>query len=390
MHPSHHAVAAVPYWRLSSFYLFYFASLGALIPYFGLYLQALGFSAREIGELMATLMITRLVAPNVWAWLADHRGQRMAIVRLASLLAALCFAGIFWGQGYWWLVLVMSLFSFFWNASLPQFEATTLSYLGKHSHHYSRIRVWGSVGFILSVWGLGIWLETQPVIWIPITVLGLFGAIWINSLLVPERRGGHSQHTTGSLLSVLRRPLVLALLGACFLMQASHGPYYTFYTLYLSSVGYSQGLIGGLWALGVAAEVAVFLVMHRLLLRFGLRRLLLASFALAALRWLMIGWGVQQGWVLVLAQLLHAASFGIYHATVIQLIHRYFTGRHQGRGQALYSSVSFGAGGALGTVLSGYSWEYSPALTYSGAAGACLLGGLIVWRWLRDLDAPDA
>ena len=122
------------YWRLSGFYFFYFASLGALIPYWGLYLKSLGFGVVEIGELVAIIMATKIIAPNIWGWIADHTGRRMRIVRIACLLATLSFAGVFIGHGYWLLVLVMSLFSFFWNAALPQFEATTLNHLGTETH----------------------------------------------------------------------------------------------------------------------------------------------------------------------------------------------------------------------------------------------------------------
>ncbi|MGD8313039.1 MAG: MFS transporter, partial [Gammaproteobacteria bacterium] len=135
------------YWRLSGFYLFYFASLGGLIPYWSLYLKALDFSIAEIGELVAILMATKIVAPNVWGWIADHTGHRMMIVRMASLLATIAFAGVFLAHGFWWLALVMTVFSFFWNAALPQFEATTMNHLGMRTHRYSSIRLWGSVGF---------------------------------------------------------------------------------------------------------------------------------------------------------------------------------------------------------------------------------------------------
>ena len=82
----------MPYWRLSGFYFFYFAVLGALVPYWGLYLQFRGFGPAQIGELMAVLMATKIVAPNIWGWIADHTGRRMAIVRSASLISFLVFA----------------------------------------------------------------------------------------------------------------------------------------------------------------------------------------------------------------------------------------------------------------------------------------------------------
>ncbi|MCF6339097.1 MAG: MFS transporter [Gammaproteobacteria bacterium] len=374
----------MPYWRLSGFYLFYFALIGALIPYWSLYLKDLGFSAQDIGILMAVMLATKMVSPNVWGWIADHTGKRMLIVRVGCLLAAVSFSGVFLGDSYWWLVLVMLVFSFFWNATLPQFEVTTFNYLGKQSHRYSSIRLWGSVGFIVAVVVLGPVLDAQGIAILPVILMMLFVGMWLSSLLVPEKVSQHLPLTHEPLLKVLRRPEVLALLVVCFLLQASHGPYYTFYTIYMEDHGYSRSLIGQLWALGVVAEVGVFLLMYRWVPRFGLRNLLLVSLALTALRWVLIGQFPELIAVMVFAQVLHAASFGIYHAVAIQLIHRYFTGRNQGRGQALYSSISFGAGGAVGSFASGLGWEtIGPANVYWLAALLALLALVVTAVWIR-------
>ncbi|MBI5040089.1 MAG: MFS transporter [Gammaproteobacteria bacterium] len=372
------------YWRLSGFYLFYFATLGALVPYWSLYLKHLGFNAAEIGELVAILMATKLVAPNVWGWIADHTGRRIAIIRLASLLSLLIFTGVLFGSSYLWLALVMSGFSFFWNAALPQFEAITLSHLGAATHRYSMIRLWGSIGFILTVAGLGPVFDRVGVALLPQILLGLFTAIWLASLTVPEHGTVASTQEQTPLRQVLRRPDVLALLLVCFLMQASHGPYYTFFTLYLEDYGYSHSSIGLLWALGVVAEIGVFVVMHRWLPRYGARRLLLASLALTTLRWLLIAGFADRLPVVLFAQTLHAASFGVYHAVAIHLVHQLFVGRNQGRGQALYSSLSFGAGGAVGSLAAGYIWTGLGAQwTYVFAAGASALAWGIAFRRVR-------
>jgi PPP family 3-phenylpropionic acid transporter len=348
----------MPYWRLSGFYLFYFASLGALLPFWGLYLQDRGFDPADIGELMAVLMATKIIAPNVWGWIADHTGRRMSIVQLASLLSVVSFTGVFFTTGYWSLALVMMLFSFFWNASLPQFEAVTLSYLGERIREYSRIRLWGSIGFILSVAGLGQFIDQLGIGLVPQVVLVLYLGILLNSLVVPERGARLPQHQQESIFMVLKRPEVLAFLVACFLMQASHSAYYAFYSIFMEQHGYSSSTIGQLWALGVIAEVMVFLIMHRLLKRWGAR-------------------------LVLFAQTLHAATFGTFHAAAIHLVHHYFVGRHQGRGQALYSSVSFGAGGAVGSLLSGYLWTSIGASSiYYLSAGYAGMAVLIAWRWL--------
>jgi PPP family 3-phenylpropionic acid transporter len=373
----------MPYWRLSGFYLFYFASLGALLPFWGLYLQARGFTPAEIGELMAVIMVTKLIAPNIWGWIADHTGLRMPIVRLASLLSAICFVGVFFAEGFWWLALVMMLFSFFWNASLPQFEAVTMSHLKERIQHYSRIRLWGSIGFILSVSLLGFLLDHRGVELVPMMVLLLYIGIFLNSLVVPEKPAAHAEGEQGSIMQVLRRPEVFALLLVTFLMQASHSAYYAFYSIYMEAIGYSSSAIGELWALGVIAEVVIFLFMHNLLEQWGARQVLIASLAIAVVRWILVGLAPESLPLVLLAQLMHAATFGTFHAAAIHLIHHYFIGRHQGRGQALYSSISFGAGGALGSLLSGYLWTgIGPQATYLVAAGYALLAVIVAWGWV--------
>ncbi len=371
------------YWRLSSFYFFYFASLGALLPFWGLYLQDLGYTPLAIGQLMAIIMATKIVAPNVWGWIADHTGRRMPIVRLSSLFSVLVFVGVFWAEGFWQLALVMGLFTFFWNASIPLVEAVTFTHLGVQLRRYAGIRLWGSIGFILTVAGLGQALEWTDTGLVPQVVLVLYLGIWLSSLAMPEAGAMHHGEQGGNILRLLLRPELLAFFFACFMMQASHGAYYAFYSIYLQDYGYSKTLIGGLWALGVIIEVLVFLIMHRLLDRFGARRVLIASLFLGIVRWLLIG--AYPDWlsVLIFAQLLHAATFGSFHASTIHLVHHYFTGRYQGRGQALYSSLSYGAGGALGSLLSGYLWtDAGPMLTFSISAAAALLGMLAAWAWV--------
>lgn len=373
------------YWRLSSFYFFYFATLGALVPYWSLYLRGQGFVASQIGELIAILMATKIVAPYVWGYIADRTGRRMAIIRFASLCSALIFAGVLWDSSYLWLALIMAGFSFFWNASLPQFEAITLSHLGDSAHRYSIVRLWGSLGFILTVAGLGPLLDRFGIQLLPMTLLALFAAIWLASLTVPEHQLSSEYSGRESLRAVILRPNVLALLIVCFLMQAGHGPYYTFFTLYLEDYGYTRSSIGQLWALGVVAEIAVFLVMHRWLPRFGARRLLLISLALTSLRWLLIAGFADSLPIILFAQTLHAASFGVYHAVAIHLIHQFFVGRNQGRGQALYSSLSFGAGGAVGSLAAGYIWgQFGANWTYISAALVTLLAWWVALRNIRD------
>jgi PPP family 3-phenylpropionic acid transporter len=378
---------SIPYWKLSGFYFVYFASLGVLIPYWGLYLKNLGYSSLMIGALVAILPATKLIAPYIWGWLADVTRRSMLIIRIASVLALLSFALVFVRTELWWLALAMLLFSFFWNATLPQFEAMTLNHLGDAVHRYSHIRLWGSLGFIVSVVVLGDALQTWSVALIPWTILLLFAAIAVFSFIVPEKLNApHSDHKP--IWHVIKQPQVLAFFIVCFLMLCSHGPYYTFYTIYLEDHGYSSRMIGLLWAVGVLAEVVMFLLMHRLLPRYGARKLLVVTLLLTFLRWLTIGFYVDSLALLFIAQLGHAFSFGVFHSVGISLVHQFFTGSHQGRGQALYSSVSYGAGVAVGSLVSGVFWDdFGAAALFSFAAACTLLAMIITWRYIRT-DKP--
>lgn len=375
-----------PYWRLSGFYFFFFAVLGGLVPYWAPYLKSLGFDAARIGQLIAVLHGTKIIAPNIWGWIADRTGRSMRVVRLAALLATLFFALVFLGQGYWLLFVSMTGFSFFWNAALPQFEANTMSHLGPDDHRYSLIRLWGSIGFIGAVTALGWMIDFSGHAVLPVALVLLFAGLWIASLLAPE--SPPSAHVDGEpgFLTILLRPRVLAFFVACFLLQASHGPYYAFFSIYLEDHGYANDVIGLLWALGVAAEIGVFLVMHRLLARFSPRALMTASLLLAAVRWWLIGAYVDSPVLLVFAQILHAATFGVYHAVGMYMINRFFVGRNQGRGQALYSSLTFGAGVAAGSLASGYLWTAAGgAATYFSAAVLAFVAALVAFRSLPPM-----
>lgn len=374
------ARAALPYWRLSGFYFFYFALLGGTAPFLALYFDHLGFSPARIGELIAIPMLMRCLAPNLWGWLGDHTGQRLLIVRFGALCTLVCFAGIFFSQSYAWLALIMATHAFFWHAVLPQFEVITLAHLREQAARYSQIRLWGSIGFIVAVVGLGLLFEWLSLDAYPAALLVIMGGIVVSSFWVPNAQPVLRPSTLESegFVRQLRRPGILAFYLSVGLMQLSNGPYYTFLTLHLEGVGYSRGAIGLFWALGVVAEILLFLVMARLLQRYSLRAVLLASFLITAVRWLLLGSLPQYLPVLLLAQCMHAATFGAFHAACIHFVQRSFADRQQGQAQALYVSLA-GIGGALGALYAGYSWKgLGPAWTFAIASLVALLAAFII------------
>ncbi|MDN5939695.1 MAG: MFS transporter [Salinisphaera sp.] len=371
---------SIPYKRLAGFYGLWFGALGALLPYWGLYLQHQGYDAAVIGVVFAILLGTKMVAPNVWGWLADRSGRRVPIIRLASVVAALTFLAVPYAGALLPLALLMGLYGFFSNASLPQFEALTFNHLGEDMSRYGRVRLWGSVGFIISVASLGALLDYSGVGVVPWWIMACLTALCLLSFAIPEAGNGLSRSGGDQLWGLLRQRRIQCLLAVCFLVQFSHGAYYAFFSIYLADHGYDRALIGGLWALGVVAEIFVFALLPWLLAIAGLRTLMLIAMVGTTVRWLLLAAFPSLLSVLVVVQLLHLASFGLYHAVAVSLIHRLFRGRLQGRGQALYSSVSFGAGGAAGALVSGLLWQALPHPTvFVTSAIAAALAGLVTW-----------
>lgn len=374
---------SLPYWRLSGYYFFYFAFIGAFSPYFALYLQSLSFSATDIAILMSLMQVMRILAPNLWGWLAERLGMRIPIVRLSALASLAGFSLFFMTTSFGGIFLGMALMGFFWSAALPLVESVTFDHLGTEGHRYGGIRVWGSVGFIVAVLGIGYALDVLPVsalLWLTALVLG---GIVVCAMMVPESGRPLTHKVTDSLATTLRRPEVRALLGACFFMSAAHGALYVFYSIYLVDNGYGKSMVGWMWTLGVLAEILVFLWMPKLAKRFSMRSILLVSFLAAVIRFLMIGWGVASVSVVLFAQLLHGVTFGAYHAAAIALVNKWFPGKLQSQGQALYGSLSFGAGGMLGGLLSGFTWEsLGASWTYTIGSGFALVGYLwLLFGW---------
>lgn len=386
---------ALPYWRLSGFYFFYFALLGATAPFLALYFDHLGFSAARIGELIAIPMLMRCLAPNLWAWLADRTQQRLAIVRFGAICTLLSFTLIFLGQSFAWLALIMVLHAFFWHAILAQFEVITLAHLGERSERYSQLRLWGSVGFMLVVVGFGYLFDRVGLEYYPWAIMAVMSGIILSSFWVPAQpvtlnvKADLPQAVTHESRITSMWPIVI-FLASVTLMQLSHGPYYTFLTLHLIDLNYSRTVIGWLWALGVLAEIGLFVIMPWMLRRVRLKRIILISLVLAALRWWLLGFYADILMVLLFVQILHAATFGSFHAASIHFVQRYFAAHKQGQGQGLYVSFS-GVGGALGALYAGYTWQaFGASLTFALASVIAVLAALLVVLGLRSIEQTES
>ena len=369
----------VPYWRLASFYAGYFAAIGILLPFLGLYLRGRGFEPVAIGQLVAVLLAMRILTPVLWAWLADHSGRRTLMIRLMSATAPVFLAGILYADSFLGIAISLALFGCLWSGVLPQYEANTLLHLGRQPQRYGAVRLWGSAGFIAAATLGGAYFSGERVAHVPIVLLALLGLTAVTAYLTPGAPDRSRTAGPGGLAGVLRRREVAGLLLACVLLQASFGPYYVFFTIYLRDLGYTAWEAGLMWAWGVAAEIVVFAYTPRLLQRWSAHALLTGALAATVVRWIWTGWFSGSTVMLVLAQTLHMAGFGIFHAAAVQLVHQYFGGGLRNRGQALYSSLGFGLGGAVGSLTAGYLWQLgSPAIAWSVAAAVACLAAFVV------------
>ncbi len=372
------------YTRLSAYYFNFYATLGLILPYFSLWMADRGLSPSQIGMVLAAHGATRIVLPPLWGMLADLSGQRLRMIQLASLGSAMGFAIMPMMNGFWGILGAVLLFSVFWNATMPQFEAYTMGQLSEHGGDYSRVRLWGSVGFVVAVMGGGAGFDWAGIGWFPATIVGTVLAMTIGAYFLPPAIPNPATHDHVRLGHVLRRPVVIALFASCMLHQFSFAPYYGFFSLYLEAHNWDKSLIGFLWAFGVVAEVIVFVWTGRLITRFGLRAIFLLALVTTVIRWAGLEHVIDSLSGLLLLQLLHLSSFGLYHACAVNFIHREFGGRLQGRGQALHVSLSFGLGGATGSAIAGWIWDFSgPEPAFRMAAVAAALASLIAWRWVR-------
>ncbi|QLI82918.1 MFS transporter [Chitinibacter fontanus] len=369
---------------IAGFYFCYFAFNGIFSPYWGLYLAGLAFPAWQIGVLTSLTQINRIYAPALWGYLADRTGQRRLILRVAGACGLLFFIPLLFSKTFWPILFAVLLGSFFWSAALPLVESTAMSILKGDSGAYSRLRIWGSLGFVVATIAAGYLIEGVGVQVLPWAVISIMTGLALYCWCVPETPVSASVlQAEAPFRDILRRREVQSVLAACFLMALAHGPYYSFYSIYVANQGYSKSTIGWFWTLGVLAEIVVFWCMPRLNVRFSAKTLLLFGLALAVLRFMSIAWGVTSILILLLAQMAHAFTFGSNHAVNMAYIHRYFAGRHQAKGQALYIAMSFGIGGSLGGILAGWAWSaWGGSVVFSLAALACLLGFAVAWRGL--------
>jgi PPP family 3-phenylpropionic acid transporter len=360
-------------------YFFYFGQLGVIIPFAGVFLDGRGFTSEQIGSLLAIITLTRVLGPNLCAAIADKTGRGADIVRFGCLLSVITFSAVYFSYSFWALTFSFGIMMMFWSAVLPQLEVINFSATIDSKGGYGAVRLWGSIGFIVLSLAVGFLLDFFSTEVIVYTSSFCLFALYLSSLFIasPEVVEKHDRIVVNEWYKVRKLGFMLFMLSAV-LLQISFGAYYSFFALYMGDLDYSGKQTGLFIAVGVVAEIGIFLVASRLIEKFGVKWILVYSMLLTTLRWLCLAYVPQFASMILLSQTLHAFSFGMTHATSVYFLHTYFSSGFQTRAQALYVSLAFGIGGAAGSFIAGNTWMQGTGaeLSFVISASFAFIGAL--------------
>ena len=367
----------------------YFAHIGFFNPYLPLWLKDLGFSITVIGLLTAVQAATRVLAPYAWGWLSDHTGERVKLLRFCAGAALVCAFGLLIPGSVWWIGWVLLLMFIHTSAMMPMSEAALAQFVssdqGFDARRYGRVRLWGSLGFLVTALAAGAWFEHQGMQSFPIWAVGSLLALNLSVWWLPNRKEPVQQdETRPPVMSVLKQRQVQWFFATVFFHVLSHIGIYVFFSLYLDELGYSKTMIGVMWAVSVAAEIVWFFTQSRWLPAFGLSTWMLICSAAMVLRMMLTTWAADWLWVLLFAQLLHALTFATQHTVCIALLSQHFPGRLRGRGQALYASIGYGVPGVLGALGGGaLSDAWGLSSVYALSIATAMIACLCAWQCKR-------
>ena len=369
----------------------YFAHIGFFNPYLPLWLKELGFGLIAISVLTSVQSVTRLFAPYAWGTLSDRTGERVKLLRFGATVALLLSLGLWFPLGGVALFVVLLLMFTHTSAMMPMSEAALAHLVSQggafDAKRYGRVRLWGSLGFLITVVAAGGWFERFGLghfpAWTLVTLLAVVVSVW---LLPDHKEAVHLDEDHPQVWPLLRQPAVLWFFAAVFFHILAHIFIYVFFSLYLDSLGYSKTVIGLLWAVSVLIEIGWFFFQGRWLPLLSLTGWLVLASALMALRMGLTA-GLPLVWPLLLvAQALHAITFAAHHTVCIALLSHHFPGRLRGRGQALYTVVGYGLPGVIGGLGGGVlSSALGLASVFWLAGALALVATLCAWR-LRQIE----
>ena len=375
--------------RLACFFAAFFAVVGIQLPFWPVWLAANGLGPAEIGVLLALSIAAKVVANPLIAHLADRRGERRRPMVVLAIAALASFALFGWVEGFWPILAVSMIFFSVWPSIMPLGESLTMITVHRESLDYGRIRLWGSLSFIVLAVISGRVLVDQPPAIIYWMVLAAIAVAVVACALVPDARPEKTASTRAPLLLILQNRRFVLFLVAAALIQGSHAVYYAFGTLHWQAAGYSDDLIGALWAEGVIAEIVLFAFGNHAVRRLGPERLIVLGGAAAALRWAVTG-ATDALPVLVCVQVLHAFTFGATHLGAIHFVTRTVAPSMSATAQSLYSAAVMGLGLGLMLLISGELYGHFAGGAYQAMAAAGLTGALLALALMPTVTERDS
>jgi PPP family 3-phenylpropionic acid transporter len=366
----------------------YFSYAGLFGTYAPLWFQSLGLSALAIGTLASLQAMTRIVGPYAWGALGDHKGQRLRWLRWSSLLCVGGAISLFFIHDYTAVAVAVVLLFMATSGIVPLSEAALAQWLSRGGEmdpaRYGRVRLWGSVGFIVAVTAAGYTLDAWGVQVFPLMVLlallALLSVVW-RLRLDSETATPHPTTGAGSVWPVLRQAEVLWFFLGLFFTVLAHTALYAFFSLYLAHLGYSKAAVGLIWVLGVLAEIVWFWFQGRWLHLLPMHGWLTLAGVVTCLRFGLVAlWGEHLA-LLLLLQLTHALTFAMQHTACTAVVNKHSDGALRGRGQALYAVLGYGISGVLGGVAGGALTQHWGYASVFGAAAVCgAIGAGCAWQ----------
>lgn len=325
-------------------YFTYFFSYGIFLPFWSIWLKGEGVDPAMIGLLLGVGLTARFVGSLILTPAVKDPSKLITALRLFAFLSLLFTVAFMLGTHWAWLFLVMTGFNVFFAPMVPLGDSLAGTWQKQFPLDYGKIRVWGSIAFIISSSLLGILIDAfgHPIILYGLiaSTLALFLTSMLRPKIMPQGKVKKAEHHHVSFMKLISDGPVWRFLLCVSLLQGAHAAYYGFSALYWEKAGYDTATIGYLWSLGVVAEVVVFMFSRRLFRRWSARNLLLLSAFAGLLRWGMMGSFTALP-ALIIVQILHSGTFTVCHLAAM----RFITARQEHeiiRLQAVYSALAMG------------------------------------------------
>jgi PPP family 3-phenylpropionic acid transporter len=372
----------------AAFYAALFFALGVLLPFWPVYLEWKGLGAGEIGLLLALGTWAKAAANPVFGNWADRSGNPRRVLTGLAGAAALATLAMPMAEGFWPLVAAYLVLFPCFQALIPLGDSRALGVAAENGLDYGRMRLWGSLAFLVAVLGVGELLDVAAPAVLPWVVLGAFVFLMGITTRLPTPSQAPRRGADGSVLALFRSRRFALFLAVGALLQASHAVYYGFSAVHWTAAGLSPATVGWLWAEGVVAEILLFAVSGRVVTRLRPEGLLALAAAGGLLRWTVLA-GTTALPALIAVQGLHAATFGAAHLGAMHFIFRWTreTGG-QATAQGVYTAVAGGIGMGLAMLGAGALFDAVGGQAFAAMAVMSVMAGVLLLWLFRD--APQA